>query len=394
MTSTPRYRRAPQILTLALFLVGALNYSLIACAQEMQLVPRVCPLSPSQTQNAIAAYAKMFPTFTQQPRCVNCHGGVNPFSDEHAGGPRAKGEQDATPGCNECHSNLPSKANGSPGKWTLPILPDHSFVNRTAKSLCESMKKVSPTGKHFEGHIDNDNGGTNFNLVAFEGTRGLNEEGQALAFDKPSYTPHPIVGITHDELKAQAKAWVDAMGGEFEGDERCGCEPVHQAIRLFYVAKTSLMGVVQEVGIMGPVDIPITFHDDRTFEGQGPFPFRAGGADRACVSQSQGQMIIKVTGSAEEKTSEHKMHFDVMEVTPTAGGTAVQCPMYSGGSFLRGGNLPPPQFDMLGAVGEEKRRIVPLPTPVVDASLCAKVIDLDPKVEGITPEIPQCPKIK
>ena len=45
----------------------------------------VCPLSDAQTQKSIDAFAKLVPVFTQEPRCLNCHGGVDPFSDQLSG---------------------------------------------------------------------------------------------------------------------------------------------------------------------------------------------------------------------------------------------------------------------------------------------------------------------
>jgi hypothetical protein len=394
MINTPK-RRALQILALVLFLVGALTFSMAAYAQmtpgDILSTPRICPFSPARTQNAIDAFAKMVPTFHNR-RCENCHGAVNPFTGEnHVPGKVEITEDQMQAGaCNQCHSNLPPLRNGKGPVWKLPLLPEHSFVGKDALALCKMMKQsfaaFPNAGVQFEFHILNDNDRTDFQMIAFAGTRGI-----------PGVTPEPIEGITLGQFFDQATAWVDAMGGDFQGDERCGCEPVHQAVRLAYVANISLMGVVQDAGAMGPVDIPITFHGDRTFEAQAPFPFRGAGADRGCVSGSQGQMVIKLKGDADERTPENKnkMRFDVTEVTPTTGATEVRCPVFSGGSLLRGGNLPPPHLDMLGLVGEEKKTIVPLPSQVINANLCAKIIDLDPKVKGIDPPTPpQCPKMK
>src|SRR5688572_16439253 len=36
-----------------------------------------CPLSESQTQKSIEAFAEIFPFLAHEPRCVNCHGAVN-----------------------------------------------------------------------------------------------------------------------------------------------------------------------------------------------------------------------------------------------------------------------------------------------------------------------------
>lgn len=48
---------------------------------------RVCPLSPEKEKHSIDTFAKPMPVFTH-PRCINCHGGVNPFAanGNHLGG--------------------------------------------------------------------------------------------------------------------------------------------------------------------------------------------------------------------------------------------------------------------------------------------------------------------
>ena len=82
----------------------------------------VCPLSDAQAQKSIEAFAKIVPTLTQEPRCLNCHGGVDPFSDEAKGdstdpnAPRtAHGPGKVGPNeCKNCHSDMPLKRNGTP----------------------------------------------------------------------------------------------------------------------------------------------------------------------------------------------------------------------------------------------------------------------------------------
>src|SRR5690349_3180300 len=41
----------------------------------------VCPLSDEQTRRSIEAFSKVAAFMTHEPRCVNCHGAVNPFID-------------------------------------------------------------------------------------------------------------------------------------------------------------------------------------------------------------------------------------------------------------------------------------------------------------------------
>src|SRR5436309_14049621 len=38
-----------------------------------------CPLTESQSQKAVAAFGKIADFVLNEPRCVNCHGGVNPY---------------------------------------------------------------------------------------------------------------------------------------------------------------------------------------------------------------------------------------------------------------------------------------------------------------------------
>jgi hypothetical protein len=381
-------------LAICLILVSVLTYTRPAPAQltqsDIDLAPKVCPLSDRQTQNAIAAYAKMVPTFTKQPRCFNCHGGVDPFSDDgtHGGGPIARSDEDK---CDTCHSNVPAPTGPTSSRarlgWRLPNLPDHSFVNRGATELCESMKQAQPTRALFVGHIENDNGDVDFNGVAFTGSRGLNEFGRALAFTQP-FKLEPIEGITHDELVAQAKAWVDAMGGEMQGDKRCGCEPVHQAIEVSYDSKLQVqggIGNVQAVRTMGPVKIPITFHDDRTFEGEGTLSSSGNLLDRGgryfCVGQIQSNVKIKVSGDAIEEVGKNHMHIILTNITPEKGSIAEQCnaPFASGVHPMKSGSNASFSFDMKGLFTEPQvDQPVPLQGPVF-ATIHIKLVDLDEK---------------
>lgn len=380
MRTSIRCRRMP--LSLALFLVAAVSTPALAGAQNPltrnnPLDPHadqiVCPLSEKQTRNSIAAFAKMAPTFTTQKRCFNCHGGIDPFANptNHGGGTIDKKDAD---NCNGCHSNLPPRNDGKQAKWELPILPDHSFVNKDATTLCKMMKRAFVRGLDFEFHILDDNGKTNFQGMAFLGTRGL-----------PDVEPDPIRGINLGQFFNQAKDWVEAMGGEFEGDEKCGCQPLRYAIQVYYSANVRIGGVLQTIATMGPVNIPITFHDDRSFEGEGTLPFTAAGVARggavACQGQSQGAMTIKVYGKATEEFEDNHMHIEGTNVTPTSGVTSEQCnapPPFNKGIYpLQGGGKATLGFDVLGRVGDSAVDRVPLPGPGVKAILRVELVDLD-----------------
>jgi len=322
------------------------------------------------------AFAKMVPTFHHK-RCVNCHGGVDPFTGTNHGGGKVDITEDQMEqgACGECHNNLPPLRSGKTPVWKLPVLPDHSFVNKDAKTLCEMMKKAfnafpSP-GTQFEFHILEDNGKTDFQMIAFAGTRGVSDR-----------APEPIEGITLGGFFNQAVAWVEAMGGEFKGDERCGCEPLQFAVRVKYIAGSNMLGgIVQTVAQMGPVDIPIRFRDDGSYEGRGMLPFAAQGSVNAnpvhCADQSQAGMQVKVYGKAVEGPQKYQMHIELTNLTRNTGATAQECnfPYGSGVFALNGGDKASFGFDVIGLVGDTASGQVPLPTPFVKAVLSVQVVD-------------------
>jgi hypothetical protein len=216
----------------------------------------VCSLTDSQTQKAIAAWAKIATFLTSEPRCVNCHGGVNPFIDgvgidpddpfkdpeapvskvEHGGGKQDHENTGLTDqGCKKCHNAMAHNGawvekgdkavdseEGAPmPNWTTaPTFL--SFVDKDPATLCRQIKKATGSADAFIGHFTNDNGRTNFAGTAFYGNRGLGEaemEGENVKIEPPS--------ITHAELVKLGQDWIDAIGGKFQGDESCGCEPLH-----------------------------------------------------------------------------------------------------------------------------------------------------------------------
>ena len=206
----------------------------------------VCPLSDEQTRASIEAFSKIASFFTHEPRCVNCHGGVNPYIDgtgpdpsdpdappstvEHGGGgrpveyaaDRSGNRYRVIPvGCKDCHNNMARKRDGSESRWmTAPKFL--SFVGKDATTLCKQIRRQSSDAKDFLGHLQDDNGGNNFSDTAFHGDRGLDKENRDLydvAIKKPS--------LTKAELIKLAQNWIDSMGGEFQGDSECGCAPAH-----------------------------------------------------------------------------------------------------------------------------------------------------------------------
>lgn len=222
-----------------------------------------CPLTVGQKTAAVKAFKGLAPIF-QEPRCLNCHGAVNPFSRTggHGGGfidirkeakdflesphgkslvadaeavakagqdPRKEGGEVALiPGmqamassateisdrdfirdnaleilgetCGECHS-LP---------WLIPHSRDY-FVNKDWKAMCVHMKTAESISfpEQFLEHIQEDE------LIGkgFEGRRGLLE----------AVTPQPPAMSRATAIK-YANDWVAAMGGKFPKPADCGCK--------------------------------------------------------------------------------------------------------------------------------------------------------------------------
>jgi hypothetical protein len=199
-----------------------------------------CPLTDEQTQKSVAAWKKIAQFLTTEPRCVNCHGAVNPYIDgvgvdstpdtdgslrpvstkEHEGGQIDRsppGSNTVNSTCVDCHDNMVRPTANTPAAWTLP-LASHAFLNKDATTLCRQIKGATRTASRFMGHMENDEGSTDFVDTSFLGNRGLSEV-------KPADYKPP--SISKSEFLQMGRDWVDAMGGQFQGDESCGCEPRH-----------------------------------------------------------------------------------------------------------------------------------------------------------------------
>ncbi len=287
----------------------------------------MCPLTEQQQTDSIAKFSEMMPTF-QHPRCLNCHGGVRPFSanTNHAGGKfdlalDADGDiliEKTFGECQNCHGELPG--------WEVPT-SDVWFVDRDAIELCKQMKNELGTAERWMDHIIRDRGKTPFIEAGFTGMRGLNQEGidyyEAL-FDKLP-VPEPPPG-SHATLISMAKAWVDANGGEFKGDESCGCEPQKYAIQINETISTQLVSEEATITWNGNsnVTIPITFKEDGTFTGEVTANRRMHITLQSVISCDQTS-VVPVTWRAEGRLDEetYTLHFNVRFLL---GPASVSCP--------------------------------------------------------------------
>ncbi len=165
-----------------------------------------CPLSLAQQVKSVKAFAELMPVF-RHPRCANCHGGMNPFTDAHRGGamdPELTREQ-----CQDCHAQLKD--------WDTPG-PPMFFVGRSDEKLCLQIKEFSSNGNDFVEHIRNDHEGIQFIAAGFKGDRAL--DSQSLKDHDVVIAPPPG---TQEQLTEKARKWVKAMGGDFVGPPECGC---------------------------------------------------------------------------------------------------------------------------------------------------------------------------
>jgi cytochrome c5 len=340
--------------------------SILALAQDdaSSKPAPICPLSDAQTQKSIEAFSKIASTLTGEPRCSNCHGGVNPYIEDpgldpddksappskfaHGGGQQSREHDkalDGTPlidtGCQACHSNMAPKTGGGESIWTLaPTFL--SFVDKDAKTLCKQIRGASRDANEFKGHLKDDNGGNNFGGTAFNGNRGL-PEGEVEPV-KPE--------ITHEELEKLGEDWVATTGGEFQGDKDCGCEPAHYAIRMSILNQTNL-GPVQRTSVMQPLNVPIVFKEDGTFSGDSEANFQAAGTAAPCVGQANSTLAFHVSVQAIATSEKQSMHFQIENSSPTVTNATVQCPVIGGvntrNTTQQKMMLP---FDFKGNVGE------------------------------------------
>jgi hypothetical protein len=340
----------------------------------------VCPLSDAQVQKSIEAFAKLVPTLTREPRCLNCHGGVDPFSDEAKGdstdpnAPRTAhgpGKVEADE-CMNCHSDMPPKRDGSPSKWALAT-PEHSFLGKDAKALCKQMRDVFKQGADFIGHLTDDNGNSNFTGTAFLGNRGLNDQGQSHV-DK--YKPEPPRGMTQGGLISLGNDWIAATGGEFKGDVDCGCEPMHYSLRISSQTDTHF-GIVNGHHAMTPVEVPITFHDNGTFTGeQVQASFQGNATAAMCQGQYASSMVLKVSGDATEEWNKNFMNIKVEKASPTTSNFAGQCPHASAANTATEPTPAAVSLSLTGKVRETLDYFMPSP-PGVTTKIHTEIVKRD-----------------
>ena len=229
----------------------------------------------------------MMPTFTH-PRCLNCHGGVQPWLQNggHIGGkikpkdPNTfkddNGKDTGIPfeflgspfqnpqACQDCHSGLRGWSMPAPQKW---------FVGKDAVHLCKQIKEMSGGLVNFREHIEKEDP-IKFIQESFKGTRGLDENGKATLFNAGREFKNEPPPIPFGEFVRQAKTWASAMRvppsdgtASWQMEGTCGCEALRYALELKYrqlYAKDAGSGVQEQQTI----SIPLTFGEDNRFHGE------------------------------------------------------------------------------------------------------------------------------
>jgi hypothetical protein len=328
----------------------------------------ICPLSDSQTQKSIEAFSKLTPIF-QQPRCINCHGAVDPFSKGggHAGGEFAfvrseDGFVQVTKTfapCGSCHNAFEG--------WRTPP-SDMFFIGKDSVALCKLMKRQFGNAGFFMGHMIKDNGQEPFIEVGFAGTRGMSDT-----------TPEPPPDWTQSKMIKLSQEWVDAMGGSYQGGDECGCVPAHYAIQMNASTEHS-QGPIYHKSAMQPIEVPIAFQDDGTFSGEGLAQF--GGA--ATVSTRAGlcqggyadSLKIRVSGQAIQTSEQRSMKLKLENTSPDVSSVSGQCPS---GSFSKQDTHPGKTilpFDLEGNVGEFLDYSMPEIAPGFKSTMHLEIVKL------------------
>jgi hypothetical protein len=241
------------VLSLVLIIGVGTAMLLLAGAPRVEGKNNSCPLTAQRERKAVKAFKGLAPIF-QEPRCLNCHGAVNPFSQNggHGGGYidiraetkkfltqldfqsvlttgsdptgtitaktiaglkeiaespseisdpdliRQKAFDPMRAACKECHIF----------SWIIPMRHNH-FVGRSTRQMCEHMKTSSLTNQPdlFLRHMQDDE----LVLEGFKGRKGLLEGGVA---EPPTISLATVVKYAND--------WIDAMGAKFHKPPDCG----------------------------------------------------------------------------------------------------------------------------------------------------------------------------
>lgn len=356
---------------------------LILAAPIARAQQRMCVIPDAKMADAQATFAKITAVL-RQPRCINCHGGQNPFTadTQHEGGTYdvikdSSGfvlEDKTSVACQTCHGDLKG--------WRMAP-DDMSFVGKDDPALCKLLKFQLHNAENVIEHFTNDRGGTPFIEVAFKGTRGLDEQGRALV---NNYHPQPIQGVTQSQLIAFARRWLSdigseegPIGGDHESD--CGCVPHHYALEFHDHTTLDIQGVHWETGLASDPLVHLIFDDNGTFHSETTTASRSGaGTTGPCKLLSGGSVTVSAQGRLVDTTSVDRYGnpWAMMKVAITeenAGVSAgVECPKGSLSTNLPqgAGSL---DFELKAVVGAKSPEIPTLPG--VRGTIWVRIVQID-----------------
>ena len=143
-------------------------------------------------------FQKMLPV-VRHPRCMNCHGGINPGTIAHPGGAIT------TETCVTCH--------GDTNEWSIPSV-DHFFVGKSDRQLCALFANFASNmgyGPFITSHIEGDE----LIKLAFDGVMGGARTPGAGNPPDPPADPPPG---DHSAFTRLAQDWVDQGHGACDVD--------------------------------------------------------------------------------------------------------------------------------------------------------------------------------
>lgn len=347
---------------------------------------RICTIPDAKMADAQAIFAKITAVL-RQPRCINCHGGQNPFTadTQHEGGtydvikdPSGFVLEDKTfVACQTCHGDLKG--------WQMAP-DDMSFVGKDDPALCKLLKFQLRNGENVIDHFTNDRGGTPFIEVAFKGTRGLDEQGRALV---NNYRPEPIQGATQSDLISWGRQWLTDLGsveGPIGGDGHtdCGCVKHHYALQVHSRATIDMQGIHYDAGFASEPLVPIIFDEGgRTFHSETTTVGQAGVLGGTCSGQGGASVALSAKGTLIDgpSTDKYGNPIQIMKVTINAESSgisaSVSCPK---GSMSVGGLSGPgsADFELPALVDGKSKEFPALPgVPGGGGTFWVKIVQVD-----------------
>ena len=243
-----------------------------------------CRMSLGEQVKAIRAFGEMMPVFLH-PRCLNCHGGLDVYSDEHPGASAIADGLDLTlltrelrdavsrKECEDCHDNIERKDHPSrKGGWMIPNPPvffvDKKGNPKSTEELCLQMKGMEETPDSFKSHITKDHNTIQFIKAGFAGDRALGDSG--LTEPKPPGTQAALAAKASKWVKLLDGHWKEPPGRPSDPPSKCGCVLPNLKLQVHHrsaIDPTHVSHRAGHVGFSGDAKFEVTLA--RVHEAQG-----------------------------------------------------------------------------------------------------------------------------